>query len=92
MTAEQSAEQAGKAEALIARLVRAVTRPGGKDVDWDKVRVVGTIIGAVAVIPALKTRSWRYVHTAAAALAIWAAAAGRLKDRYARPAEAPEHK
>ncbi len=92
MAADQAPRQAGKTRAAITGLARAVTRPGGKDVDWDKVRVVGTIIGAVAVIPALKTRSWRYVHTAAAALAIWAAAAGRLKDRYARPAEAPEHK
>jgi hypothetical protein len=35
MTAEQSAEQTGKAEAVTARLVRAVTWPGGKDVDWE---------------------------------------------------------
>jgi hypothetical protein len=32
------------------------------------------------VIHGLKTRTWRYTHTAAAALAIGAAAAGHLKD------------
>jgi hypothetical protein len=31
----------------ITKTVRAVTRPGGKDVDWEKVRAVGAIIGAV---------------------------------------------
>ena len=92
MTAEQSAEQDGKAEAVTARLVRAVTWPGGKDVDWEKVRAVGAMIGAITVIHGLKSRSWRYVHAAAAALAIGAVAAGRLKDKYAGPSEAPENK
>jgi hypothetical protein len=92
MAAEQPAGQAGKAQAVVTRLVRAVTRPGGKDVDWEKVRAVGAIIGAVTVIHGLKTRSWRYVHTAAAALAIGAATAGRLKNKYAGPPEAPENK
>ena len=48
--------------------------------------------GAVTVIHGLKTRSWRYIHTAATALAIGAAAAGRLKDKYAGPSEAPGNK
>ena len=92
MPADQDPGQAGKAQAAITKTVRAVTRPGGKDVDWEKVRAVGAIIGAVAVIHGLKTRSWRYLHTAAAALAIGAAAAGRLKDKYAGPSEAPGNK
>ena len=90
MAAEQSAGQAGKAQAVSARLVRAVTQPGGKDVDWEKVRAVFAIIGAVTVIHGLKGRSWRYIHAAAAALAIGAVAAGRLKDKYGVPPEAPE--
>lgn len=92
MPADQDPGQAGKAQAAFTRTVRAVTWPGGKDVDWEKVRAVGAIIGAVTVIHGLKSRSWRYIHTAAAVLAIGAAAAGRLKDRYARPSEAPGNK
>ena len=90
MTADQDPGQAGKAQAATTRLVRAVTWPGGKDVDWEKVGAVGTIIGAVTVIHGLKTRSWRYAHTAATALAMGAAAAGLLKDKYAGPSEAPD--
>jgi hypothetical protein len=92
MAAEQPAGQAGKAQPVIARLMRAVTQPGGKDVDWEKVRAVGAMIGAVTVIHGLKSRSWRYIHAAAAALAIGAVAAGRLKDKYAGPSDAPENK
>jgi hypothetical protein len=92
MAADQTPEQAGKAQAAITRVVRAVTEPGGKDVDWEKVRAVSAIIAAVTVIHGLKTRSWRYLHTAAAALAIGAAAAGRLKAKYAGASRAPESK
>ena len=90
MEAEQSPRQAGKAQAVITSLVCAVTRPGGKDIDWEKVRAVGAIVGAVAVIHGLKNRRWRYTHSAAAALAIGAAAAGRLKSKYAGAPQAPE--
>jgi hypothetical protein len=92
MTADQVPKQAGKAQAALTKTVRAVTWPGGKDVDWEKVRAVGAIIGAVTVIHGLKTRSWRYLHTAATALAIGAAAAGRLKAKYSGASQAPENK
>ena len=89
MTADQSPKQAGKAQAALTRTVQAVTRPGGKDVDWGRVGAVGSLVGAVAVIHGLKSRSWRYLHTAAVALAIGAGAAGFLKARYARVPKAP---
>jgi hypothetical protein len=92
MTADQSPKQAGKAQTALATTVRAVTQPGGMDVDWGKVGAVSSIIGAVAVIHGLKTRSWRYLHTAAAALAIGAAVAGRLKSKYAGASQAPDSK
>lgn len=92
MTADQPPEQAGKAQAALAKTMRAVTQPGGMDVDWGKVGAVSSMVGAVAVIHGLKTRSWRYLHTAAVALAIGAAAAGRLKARYARASQAPDSK
>ena len=90
MTADQSPKQAGKAEAGLTRTVRAVTQPGGKDVDWGKVGAVGSIVGAVAVIHGLNTRSWRYLRTAAVALAIGAGVAGFLKARYAGAPQALE--
>jgi hypothetical protein len=91
MTADQSPKQAGNAQPALTRTVRAVTQPGGKDVDWGKVGAVGSIVGAVAVTHGLNTRSWRYLRTAAVALAIGAAAAGFLKARYAAAPPAPEN-
>jgi hypothetical protein len=91
MTADESPKQAGKVQAALTRTVQAVTQPGGADVDWAKVGAVGSIVGAVAVIHGLKTRSWRYLHTAAVALAIGAGAAGFLKARYAGAPQEPEN-
>jgi hypothetical protein len=91
MTADQSPKQPGKAQAALTRTVQPITQPGGKDVDWGKVGAVGSIVGAVAVIHGLNTRSWRYLRTAAVALAIGAAAAGFLKARYAGAPQAPEN-
>jgi hypothetical protein len=86
MADDQAPGRAGKARAAITRVARAVTQPAGKDIDWEKVRAVG----AIAVIHGLKNRRWRYTHSAAAALAIGAAAAGRLKTKYAGAPQAPE--
>jgi len=38
MAGDQDPKQAGKAQAAITKTVRVVTQPGGKDVDWEKVR------------------------------------------------------
>ena len=92
MAADQSPEQAGNAQAEIIKVVRAVTQPGGIDVDWERVRAVGTIIGALAVLHGIKTRSWRYLRNAAAVLAIGSAAAGFLKNRVAPASQTPEKK
>jgi hypothetical protein len=90
MTADQSPKQAGKAQAALARTVRVVTQPGGKDVDWGRVGAAASIVGAVAVLHGLKTRSWRYLRTAATALVIGAAVAARLKAKYGEASQAPE--
>ena len=90
MAADQVPTQAGDAEPGFARIVRAVTQPGGMDVDWEKVRAAGVIIGSAAAIYGLKNRSWRHVNTAATVLVIGAEVAARLKDRYVKPAGAPE--
>jgi hypothetical protein len=92
MTADQSPKQTGKVQAALTKTVRAVTQPGGRDVDWEKIGAIGSIVGAVAVIHGLKTRSWRYLHTAAVALAIGAAVAGRLRAKYAGASQAPDNK
>lgn len=84
MAADQEPKQAGKAQAALTKTVRAVTRPGGKDVDWEKVRTVGAIIGAVTLLHGLKTRTWRYTHTAAAALAIWRGRGGTSEGQICR--------
>jgi len=91
MTADQSPEQAGNPQAALIKTVRAVTRPGGKDVDWERVGAVGSMVGAVVVIFGLKTRSWRYLRTAAVALAIGASVAGHLKARYGGTSQAPDN-
>jgi hypothetical protein len=91
VTADQSQKQAGKTQAALTRTVRAATQPGGKDVDWGRVGAVGSIVGAVAVLHGLNTRSWRYLRNGATALVIGAAVAARLKARYAGASSAPEN-
>ena len=41
MAVDQAAGQDGKAKAALTKVVRAVTQPGGKDIDWQRVRAVG---------------------------------------------------
>jgi hypothetical protein len=81
-----TADEARQVQAVAPGFVRAVAWPGGKDVDWDKVQAVIAIIGAVTLLHGLRTRSWRYLHTATTVLGIGATVAGRLKDRYAEAA------
>ena len=92
MAADQVPTQAGNAEPGFTRLVRAVTQPGGKNINWPWVRAVGVIIGAVAMAHGAKTRSWRLIHSAATGLAVSAAVAAWLKARYVKEAGAPESK
>ena len=77
------------AESAIARAVRAVTLPGGMNIDWKKVRAAGAVIAGMSVILGVRHRRWRYTHTAGVVLGIAAAAAARLKDKYV---ETPDSK
>jgi hypothetical protein len=70
------------AEPAIARVARIVTQPGGKDIDWKKVRAAGAVIAGMSVLLGVRHRRWRYTHTAGVVLGIGAAAAARLKDKY----------
>jgi hypothetical protein len=77
------------AEPAIARVARAVTQPGGRDIDWKKVRAAGVVIAGLSVILGVRHRRWRYTHSIGVVLGIAAAAAARLKDKYV---QAPEGK
>jgi hypothetical protein len=71
------------AEPAIARAIRAVTQPGGMDINWKKVRAAGAVIAGLSVILGIRHRRWRYTHTFGVILGVAAAAAARLKDKYA---------
>jgi hypothetical protein len=92
MAADQVPAQTGQAEPTITRIVRTVTQPGGKDINWQWVRAVGVIIGAVAVAHGAKTRTWRYIHSVATVLAVGGATAAYLKNKFVDSAGAPESK
>jgi len=90
MLAHMAASARDESEAsVIARVARAVTQPGGKDVDWKKVRAAGAVIAGLSVLLGARHRRWRYTHTIGVVLGIGAAAAARLKDKYV---ETPESK
>jgi uncharacterized membrane protein YphA (DoxX/SURF4 family) len=82
MAVDQASTRDGKGEPAITGFVRAVTQPGGMNIDWRRVAATGSIIGGIAVIYGLKTRRWRYIHTSCTVLVIAAEAAAHLKDRY----------
>jgi hypothetical protein len=72
------------AEPAIARVVRAVTQPGGRNIDWRKVRAAGAVVAGLSVLLGVRHRRWRYLHSIGVVLGIGAAAAAQLKDKYVR--------
>ena len=87
MAGDQAAAKDETAEPAIARVVRAVTQPGGRDVDWKRVRAAGVAIAAISVILGVRHRRWRYTHSFGVVLGIAAAAAAGLKDKYVKVPE-----
>jgi hypothetical protein len=92
MTVNHAPSQDSKMKSAIITVVRAVTQPAGRNVDWQRVSALGEVIGAVAAVHGLKTRTWRYIHTAGAALGMGSAAAGYLKEKFGEAARTPESK
>jgi hypothetical protein len=90
MAVGQASTKDKTATSAITGVVRAITQPGGKDIDWEKVRAAGAIIGGISVIVGLRRRRWRYIHTFGVVLAISAATAERLKNKYVGGAQATE--
>jgi len=85
MAVDESSATDETAESAIARVARAVTQPGGVNIDWKKVQAAGAVIAGVSVILGVRRRQWRYTHTAGVVLGIAAAAAAGLKYWYVRP-------
>jgi len=85
--ADDQASAKDDAEPMIARVARVVTQPGGRDIDWKRVRAAGVAIAAISVILGVRHRRWRYTHSFGVVLGIAAAAAARLKDRYVKAPE-----
>jgi hypothetical protein len=82
VAAAQAPAKDQTAESAMARYVRAVTQPGGMDIDWPRVRATGAVIAGLSAIHGLRYRQWQYVHIFGVALGLVAAAAGLLKNKY----------
>lgn len=82
MAADQASTKDPTAESTIARYVRAVTQPGGMNIDWPKIGAVGDVIVGLTAIRGLRHRKWQYAHNFGVALGFVAIAAGLLKKKY----------
>ena len=91
MAADQASTRNQAAESAIARYARAVTQPGGLDIDWPTVRATGDVIAGLCALQGLKYRKWEYVHTFGVVLGIVATAAGLLKNRYNKAPQPAEN-
>jgi hypothetical protein len=87
MAGDQASAKGETAEPVIPRVVRAVTQPGGRDIDWKRIRAAGVAIAAISVILGVRHRRWRYTHSFGVVLGVAAAAAARLKDKYVKAPE-----
>jgi hypothetical protein len=90
VAADQAPTRDQTAESVLARYARAVTQPGGRNIDWPTVRATGEIVAGLTAIHGLRYRKWEYVHTLGVVLGFVATALGLLKKKYGeapRPAE-----
>jgi hypothetical protein len=84
MAVDEATAKDATAKPRIASVVRAITQPGGRSIDWKKVRAAGTVIAGISVILGVRHRRWRYTHRAGVALGLTAAAAAHLKGMYVK--------
>jgi hypothetical protein len=76
----KDAETAGAG--MIAGFARSVTRPGGMNMNWVKVRAGGAVIAGIALLHGVKGRKWRYIHTLGVVIGVAAATATILQNKY----------
>ena len=82
MAAYQAPTRDQTVESVLARYARAVTQPGGMNIDWPRVRATGEVIAGLTAIHGLRYRKWEYVHTFGVVLGFVATALGLLKKKY----------
>ena len=87
MAVDETSAKDETAQSAIARFARAVTEPGGVDIDWKKMQAAGAVIAGISVMLGVRRRQWRYTHTVGVVLGIAAAAAAGLKYWYVRAPE-----
>lgn len=92
VAADQASTRDQTAESAIARYARAVTQPGGMNIDWPRVRATGAVIAGLSAIHGLRYRRWQYVHYFGVVLGMVAAAAGLVKNKYGEPPRPAENK
>jgi hypothetical protein len=87
VAADRASTEDQTAQSAMARYALAIIQPGGKDIDWMKVRAAGAVIAGLTAIHGLKHRRWQYVHTFGIGLGFTAAALARLKNKYVVPTQ-----
>jgi len=70
-----------------AHFARAVTHPGGMDIDWSKVRAGSAAVAGLALLHGVRHRRWRYIHIAAVLVGVAAATATVLQKNAASAAQ-----
>jgi len=60
---DQASAKGRAAKPVITGVVRVVTQPGGRNVDWAKIRAAGSVIAGICVLHGVRHRRWRYLHT-----------------------------
>jgi hypothetical protein len=82
VAADQASTKDQPTNSAIARYAKAVTQPGGMNIDWPKVGAAGDVIVGLTAIRGLRHRKWQYVHNFGVALGFVAVAAALLKKKY----------
>jgi hypothetical protein len=92
VAADQALTRDQTAESMLVKYARAVTQPGGRNIDWPRVRATGEVIAGLTAIHGLRYRKWEYVHTFGVVLGLVATALGLLKKRYGEASPSVENK
>jgi hypothetical protein len=92
VAADQALTRGQTAESVLAKYARTVTQPGGRNIDWPRVRATGEVIAGLTAIHGLRYRKWEYVHTFGVVLGLVATTLGLLKKKYGEAPRQAENK